>query len=232
MEIIHQTKVDMSIHGISTECGVYMIHIKILDINRRAKEIIDTLLDRSWIKRLGVIDQKAYNARAEKTIIHLVENILNHVEDDVTEEFGEYLISDSAGNALSEVHKHKKIALAELWKEQMTGNPGFDFHTESPMELVVFGEAKFKSSGSPYTVALNQIVSFVSDQKDLMELADLQKMASEKSIQNALDNKKGFIAAFSLNAKNQSAIFDKALKTEAAKSLLNFTELYLIGIEI
>ncbi|WP_316818673.1 hypothetical protein [Pedobacter nyackensis] len=232
MQIVSAQKIDMSHHGITTACAVYLIHVKILDIKKRAKSIIDTITNRSWITSLGPIDRVSYDARAEKTIKKIVENILMKVDDKVTSDFGEYLVSDSAGNALNIQHGHTKIALAELWKEQASGNPGFDFHTESSTELIIYGEAKFKTSDSPYTLALDQIVNFVDDKKDLMELTDLKNFCSANAITNALNHKKGFIAAFSLNAVDHNKIFEKALKTASAQKLMVHNELYLIGVQV
>jgi len=232
MEIVNAQKIDMSAYGVSTACSVYLIHVKILDIKQRAKDIIDAITNRSWITTLVPIDQRAYNARSEKTIKKIVEDILLKVEDTVTSDFGEYLVSDSAGNALNIQHGHTKIALAELWKEQKSGNPGFDFHTESSSELIIYGEAKFKTADSPYTVALDQIVSFVDEKKDQMELVDLKHFCSNKAVSNALDDKKGFIAAFSLNAVDHKKIFEKALKTASAIKLMDHAELYLIGVQV
>lgn len=233
MKIVTSKKFDITTLGLpTTACQVYIIHVKIIDINGRAKEIIDVISEKSWIKKLGAVNQIAYSARAEKTITKIVDDILGKVDNKVTEDFGEYLVSDSAGSALVQEYGHTKIALAELWKEQKSGNPGFDFHTESQSQLIVYGEAKFNTSNSPYTVALNQIVSFVDDKKDDMELSDLQNLVSVEAVDNAANKKRGYIAAFSLNAKNHTAIFNKALKTEAAKKLYSHSELYLIGIEI
>lgn len=232
MKIVSSTKYDLAAEGIISDCDVHCIHVKILDIKKRASEIIAVITDKSWIKKLGVVEQKSYSARSEKTIVKIVYDILNKIEDKVTEDFGEYLVSDSAGNALSQDRKHKKITLAELWKEQKSGNPGFDFHTETLDNLIVFGEAKFKTASSPYTIALDQILEFVENKKDEMELVDLKNFVSTNSVNNFLDNKKGFIAAFSLNAINHKKIFENALKTVSAQKLLCHSELYLIGIEI
>lgn len=229
MKIINALNVDM---GPECACNVYQIHIKIVDIAERAKVITDSISDKSWISKLDAVDRKSYEARAAGTIKKLVDNILAKVTDQVTEDFGEYLVSDSASAALADVHKHSRIALAELWKEQVSGNPGFDFHTECPASLICYGEAKYKSTGSPYTVAINQIRDFISDKKDQMELVDLKCLVSSAAIQNALDDKKAFIAAFSLNAVDKDEIFRKAIQKVVGASLLTHNELYLIGVEI
>lgn len=232
MKVVNAQKIDMAGLGIPTTCSVYQLHLQVSNVAECAGEMIDMLADRSWVTAMQVIPQVSYRARAEKTITTLVNNIFGKVQDTVTEEFGEYLISHSAGCALEESHLHKKMPLAELWKEKITGNPGFDFHTESSTGIVVFGEAKYKATGSPYTVALQQISDFVDGEKDVSELVDLQHFASEGAITNASRGVKGFIAAFSLNAKNIQTIFSNALKSDEAKKLLCHTELYLIGIEI
>jgi hypothetical protein len=232
MEVISAQKIDMSTLGIITECHVYQLKIKVSKVSECAREMIDMLADRSWVTSLNVIQRKSYQARSEKTINELVTNIFGKIEDEVTEEFGEYLISHSAGHALEETLTHKRLPLAELWKEKITGNPGFDFHTETSNELIIFGEAKYNASGSPYTVALQQIGDFIDAEKDLSEMVDLMHFAGENSINNVANGIKGFIAAFSLNAKNHDLVFNNALKSEAAQKLLCHRELYLIGIEI
>lgn len=214
------------------ECQVYVIHVKINDVNARAKEIIETVLDTSWITGLSVIKQAAYSATISKTVEKLVTDILAKVDGKVTEDFGEYLVSDSAGLALQMEYSHKKLAIAELWKEQASGNPGFDFHTESHTTLIAYGEAKYNSGNSPYTIALDQIGLFVTDKKDEMDFIHLENMVSPQAMTNALGKKRGYIAAFSLNAKNIDKVFENALKSASAQKLYCHSELYLIGVEI
>lgn len=232
MVIVDARKIDMATFGISTECEVNLIHVKVVSLKKRVGEILTMLSDKSWIDKLDAIDRRAFSARAEKTIDKIITDILSKVEDTITEEFGEYLVSDVAGSALVNVHTHTKIPLAELWKEKLTGNPGFDFHTQSFSELVAFGEAKFNSTGNPYTLALDQIAEFVDAKKDMSELSDLKYLMSRAAVQKAADGTRAFIAAFSLNAKNHELIFKRALETEAAKKLMCHAELYLIGVEV
>jgi len=232
MEIKSIERIDMNDFGKTSKGAVYKIHVKILDIERRAKDIILSISNDSWIKNLGVVEQLSYSARAKKTIKKLVSEIFEKVESSVTEEFGEYLVSESAKDSLIKHFEHTHIPLAEMWKEKKTGNPGFDFHTESSSNLISFGEAKFSSNSNPHTLALNQIVGFIEDGKDTMELVDLKNFSSPQAIENAVKGSKAYIAAFSVNGQQYDRIFKTAIESDGLGKLLDFPELYIIGVEV
>jgi hypothetical protein len=232
MEIISIGKVNMTDYGKTSMGEVYKIHVKINDVELRAKEIIQSISDSSWISSLGIIEQLSYSARAKKTIEKLVKEIFEKVDTVVTEEFGEYLVSESAKDSLINHMSHTSIPLAEMWKEKKTGNPGFDFHTESPSNLISFGEAKYNSNSNPHTVAINQIVGFIKDGKDTMELVDLKNFTTTEAINNAIIGQRAYIAAFSINGQQYDRIFKTAFESEGFEKLLGFSELYLIGVEV
>ena len=168
----------------------------------------------------------------KKQLKKLVNEIFNKVNNTVTEEFGEYLVSISAKDILITKLDHKNIPLAELWKEKISGNPGFDFHTESPSYLITFGEAKYSSSINPHTHALSQIVDFINEKKDEADLIHLRNFASCKAVENAMNQKKAFVAAFSLNGTQFERIFNTVLTSSRIEPLLEYPELYIIGVEI
>ena len=86
--------------------------------------------------------------------------------------------------------------LQKLWKEKISGNPGFDFHTETPTEFIAFGEAKYRAASNAYNLALKQIKDFIQEKKDLKELSDLKNFVGAKAISNISNlNLKAFIAA-------------------------------------
>lgn len=166
MKVVSFEKIDMNKYGITTGCNVYIAHIKIDDIDKRAEEMIETISDTSWISKLNAITSAAFEATSAKTIEKLVRNVQNRIENDsLTDDFGEYMISDTAQCALEELLKHTKVPLAEILKARLTGNEGFDFHTECCESHVTFGEAKYSGSISPYTKALKQILEFVEKKK-------------------------------------------------------------------
>lgn len=232
MRILQCEKVDMQKYEQVTDCDVYAIHVVIDNIESRAAEMINTISSTSWIAKLSAVDQVSFTARAKQTIEKLVNEIFSKITTSVTDEFGEYLVSLSAQDALESSLSHKKVPLSELFKERKTGNSGFDFHTESHTSIVAFGEAKYSGSTNPYSDALVQIIDFISNEKDKMELADLQKFVSDVAIESALKDKRAYIAAFSINAARPAQIFSNILKSEYIKDLLLYPELYLIGVEI
>lgn len=231
MEIISHEEIDMKSVGKITECKVVCIHIRVTDIKACAEEMITTISDTSWINKLDTIPKISFEARATRTIEKLVNEILSKVDNEITIEFGEFLISYSAQSVLEQKSLHIKVPLAELLKEKISGNPGFDFHTESSGQYIMFGEAKYSGSGTPKALALNQIAKFIDDKKDDAELILLANFVSKYALEKASRGKKGYVAAFSLNAANANLVFQNALKSPVVEKLLAYQELYLIGIE-
>lgn len=225
-------KVDISAYGKTSKGDVYAIHVQIEDVSEMAKKMTNQVLDKSWIAPLKPASKLTYSARSEATIKELSENIFNLVDDKVTEQFGEYLITASAQDSLVHCYRHKLIPISELWKEKVSNNHGFDFHSLSQNELITFGESKFNSNKSSYADALEQIIRFIAAKKDFMDLNDLQNLSSKKSISNMTKGKRGFAAAFSINAAKPKLIIENALKSNLIDSLLDYPEVYIIGVEI
>lgn len=231
MEIIsHNQHIKTSKSG--NTCLVSTLHVKISDVSERAKEMIDIISNTSWINQLEVADQVSYTARAERTIKKLANEIFTKVSSPMSTQFGEYMVSMTAQDALEENAEHIKLPLAELFKEKVLGNPGFDFHTETATTYLAFGEAKYSGRKTPYERAIIQINSFVQLRKDQAELTDLQRFCSKQAIDNALNGMKAYVAAFSINVKNVNRTFSKLLVSEEISPLLEYPELYLIGVEV
>lgn len=218
---------------INNDCTIYCVHVQINDVNKAAKKIIEILEDKCWIKDLlDEDDLDSYQKRIEPTVKHIVEEILNHVENNVSSDFGEYLVSCMSQIILKNNFNHDRILLAELWKEQKSGNPGFDFHTYSPNDLLIYGEAKYNASNNPYAIALKQIVDFIKIGKDIQEYTDIKKIFSKIKSRHKSNSNKAFAASFSLNAKDTNTIFSNAINNENVKKLMDYPELYILGVEV
>ncbi|MGN7439090.1 MAG: hypothetical protein ACTHOO_10665 [Alcanivorax sp.] len=215
------------------KCKVYLVHVQVNDVQGKIQEVFDNIRNTSWIERLGNPNaQLKYSIASERTIKKLTEEIFNGGNSPLTEETGEYVISVSAVTVLSEEYGHKKVAISELWKEQKSGNPGFDFHSVNPDSVVIFGEAKYKSNPpSPHGTAFNQINDLISEKKDAMDLVDLEQIIGIFPTERFRNGFKGYSAAFSLNAKSPETVMSNALTSTLAKPLLEYSELYIIGME-
>ena len=217
--------------GLNPSSEIHFIHVVIDEVQTRIDEIVNTFLDTSWVSEMKPWKRDSYLACANKTIDKLTQMIADKAEDQISEDIGEYLISDTAQEILTRIFHHLKVPLAEIIKERISGNQGFDFHTESPANILVFGEAKYSGNHTPRANAINQICGFIEQKKDIAELKTLEDFVSEQALKNAIQNIKGFSAAFSLNSRLET-IIRNTLSSETFKDLLVYPELYLIAIEI
>ena len=232
MEIVSVKIENMGDYGKSSEGIVYSVHVIIKDIEVRAADMVSNISNTSWISKLDAVARVLYSARSERTITKLVNYIINRVENTITDEFGEFLVSDSAQSVLVGELDHEKVPLAEFLKEKDSGNPGFDFHTETHTNLVAFGEAKYSGKGNPHGKSLSQIVRFIDLKKDDAELVDLRNFVSESAMDNSLHGRRAYVAAFSVNHDNPEIIIRNSLKSKFIDDLLVFPEVYVIGVEV
>jgi hypothetical protein len=233
MELSEFKQINLTDYNKTSECEVYIAHVKINNIRQRVEEITKEIADESWISSLTPSIQIAYKARARKTIKKIVNDILLKVKDKVTEDFGEYLVSITAKDILRDYKKHGEIPLAELLGKKKSGNSGFDFHTLTHNNIISFGEAKYTTYKNPYSDALSQICSFIDEEKDLADILHLEKFVPEDCINKLTNGEKAFVAAFSLNAKKTIRVFNNIIKnSKAFDELLKYKELYLIGVQI
>ncbi|WBF66327.1 hypothetical protein LN040_11365 [Desulfovibrio subterraneus] len=233
MEIVTCKKVDMQQYGITTDCDVYLAHVKIYDIDKCATEMISAISDTSWINSLRATQMATFRVTSKKTIEKLVNNIKNRaIDDSLTDDFGEYMVSNTARKALETAYGHSLVPLAELLKGRLTGNEGFDFHSECNISYIIFGEAKYSASKNPYTDALTQIIGFIDNEKDLAELNILEHFVSNEAVNNCIGGIKGFTAAFSINALNPDIVLKNVLNSDYLHNLLSHKEIYLIGVEV
>lgn len=208
----------------------YISFIEIKDVNSHATKLLREITDTSWIARLDPISKMSYEKIALKTIKKLVQ-IFKSVNSTVTSDFGEFMISMSSGHCLQEKHNHTALPLSELWKEKVSNNPGFDFHTLSPADKFSFGEAKFVSDGNSYTSSAEQVLRFIGEGKDQMDAVHLRYFGSVVAINNLKKGKRGFIIAFSINSDDFKLILKNSLKNKDIKELSKCCdELYIIGV--
>lgn len=214
-------------------CSLHEFVLKIDDHKSYALDMIKEISDKSWIANLGIIAKMSYEASVNRTADELVEIFkLQSNSSKLTEEFGEFMISMSTIACLVDQLSHQKIPLAELWKEKLKGNPGFDFHTEAPSNILAFGEAKYRTTTNAYGVAASQVIQFIEMRKDFGDCIHLQNFV--QNAVNRLVNEKirSFTLAFSMESDNYSTIFKNALQNKDIQSIAkNSQELYLVGVK-
>lgn len=213
-------------------CDVNCIHVQITDLQAVVEDLHKSIADTSWINELDALSQQTFKATSERTINKFVTEIIAGVQSNLNQDIGEYIISYAGQCVLETTYSHKKIPLAELLKEKVSGNPGFDFHTLSTKRFIVFGEAKFSMNGTPRAIALNQIGDFIALKKELAELNSFRAFLDEEIEKNVLDGMRGYAAAFSFNSDNIDTIFRNALESDIIEELIKHNELYLIAVEI
>lgn len=236
MKIIECKIVDTCSFGYKKHNHVYSILVEVEAANAKqeASDIIKIVIDTSWILKFDAIDQASLLACATPTINKIVDSILNKVGTKIEKEFGEYLVSYNAQRALVECLSHSAIPLPELFKEKVSGNPGFDFHTISPNTLIVFGEAKYNSNKSPFDNAEKQIIDFLDPrrQKHIKELKEVRRFSGDIAAKKVIDGSLGIAAAFSIYAKDAQKTMENAIKHTEFQNLLSNDEVYIIGINI
>jgi len=97
----------------------------------------------------------------------------------------------------------------------------------------MFGEAKYVANTTAYNSALNQIRQFINDGKDMMDLFEIyQFMPSEIPLDNANNNIKGYVAAFSTNGATDDYIISKVIGHENYETLSSHPLFITIAVDL
>lgn len=235
--VISKFEVDKNKYKL-TSCSakIYACLVSV-DASESISSIIKEINDKSWMAKLDIVDQISYEARLTETVKIIMRDCVKFSSDTNYNMYdysvvGEYIVSKEGRRALVEEFNHKSIPLAELWKEKVSNNPGFDYHSESTANKIVFGEAKYKSSYNPYNDAISQVEYFIEEKKDCKELTDLKNFVSENATQNFLQSKKGFAIAFSVKGNSPIEIIDNAILSDKIVKIKDYDEFYIIGVVI
>lgn len=150
MKVIECKKIDTEKHD-----NITYIRIEPENLAVTLRDIITSLSDLSWISRFDKLYiRNSFQKRAEDTAKYLANKILKEDDDKITEDSGEYVVSELAREALVTELNYLDIPLAELFKEQVSGNPGFDFYSANKEKIIIFGEAKYNSRQNAYGVGM------------------------------------------------------------------------------
>lgn len=192
MKIIECKNIDTENHQ-----HIKFIRIQPEELSITIREILESLSDVSWISRFDKpYMQISFKKRAKDTARYLADKILKNDSDSVTADSGEYIVSELARKALVQELKYFDIPLAELFKEQKSGNPGFDFYSVNNDDIIVFGEAKYSSSKNAYGLGMEQVDRFIKEEQDIADLNDIDKFLKDESLMKAVEGEKAYAIAF------------------------------------
>lgn len=232
MKIIHLDKIDIAKYGKKSSGSFFVAHVRVDNLKETSESILVAINDKSWIQRLNYAKKETFESCMEATVRKIAQEIFNRKQGALTESFGEYIISFTALDTLEEGFGHNKVPLAELLRDQESGNPGFDFHSESTSKIIVFGEAKYSEKSTAHGRGIKQVKEFIGSKKDSRDLNMLEGIVSDEAIESHRNKRKGFAVAFSYHSQDIEKTLKNIFKSEHIEALLNHEEVYLIAIEI
>lgn len=213
-------------------------HIKFLrinpsDIKLTLKNVLDSLMNLSWLSNFDedyLVD--SYKLRCEQSIKHIATNIIKQNDSSVTRSSGEYIVSELARSCVVDTHSYLDIPIADLFKKQIAGNPGFDFYTLNSNKNILFGEAKYIAKQSGHLSALKQSYNFYTQKQHITEIADIQNFFCKESLANCKKDEIGFMVAFSAKKTTTKNFIDIIKKNPNYQELIKFKEVILIAVNI
>jgi len=212
---------------------VFFLRVKPEDIKETLANIFQVLSDLSWISNFDEDYVKtSFKQRAETTLADISGKILASSTDEVSSNAGEYIVSELAREAIINELNYLDIPLAELYNKKKSGNPGFDFHSQTCDDIVIFGEAKYLDDRNAYGSGLKQVVRFISEKKDISDLADLRDFCSKEALSMVNQGLKGFAIAFSAKEMESEEIIKNVMKNKYFNSLLPYKEIIIVAVNI
>ncbi len=215
--------------------NIHFFRIKINqeNVSITLREVLNCLSELSWISKFDKpYMQNSFNKRATDTIDYITTNIINGTESEVTTDSGEYVVSVLSKKTIVDKLDYLDVPLAELIKEKVVGNPGFDFYSENKNNILLFGEAKYVAKANAFNKALEQIEKFSISGKDLNDIASIVHFFSEEALENANNGDKGYIAAFSSTEIETEKLVKHIQDNEHYKNLSSHKELICVAVTI
>ncbi|MEC0259798.1 MULTISPECIES: hypothetical protein [Paenibacillus] len=215
-------------------CSITFIRIDPENLQDTLSAIITALMDLSWLSRFDQDYMKgSFRLRANETIADIQKKITDSSDDKVTKEAGEYVVSELARESLISNMNYLDIPLAELLGMKVSGNPGFDFHSQNNgTHTVIFGEAKFNSRQSAYDSAIKQIYQFIADKKDIKQIADLHPFCTPEALTRANSGLKGFAIAFSAKSTSSDLLIANIMEHTNFSELSKHVEIVIVAVNL
>lgn len=228
LRILECEKIDIEKHD-----NILFIRIEPEDLSMTIRNIIDSFSDMSWISKFDKpYMRESFLQRAEASAKYLADKIQKEDDSGITKDSGEYVVSELARQTLVKQLKYLDIPLAELFKEQVSGNPGFDFYSANKEEIIIFGEAKYNSRQNAYGIGMEQVDRFIQEGQDLSDLNDIDKFFDDKSLEYAALGDKAYAIAFASKKTPSKKIIDGIVSNTHYNNLAVHKEIIFIAVNV
>lgn len=219
---------------LQVEENVLFLRVEIDDMHKILYYILETISSNSWFAKFeDPMIRKSYKIRLNKTICDLVKKIEREESGKITDVTGEKVVSELGRQAIVDSLHYKDIPLGDVFKQSSTGNGGFDMFSENLQHEPLFGEAKYLCGKNAYGSALNQIHTFIEDEKDVNDYADIKDFLSEEAKKKMDDGERGYIAAFSSKGTASRELLENIKKNQHyAWIRIMGTEVVLVAVNI
>lgn len=228
LRILECEKIDIEKHN-----NILFIRIEPEDISVTIRSIIDSFSDMSWIAKFDEpYMRKSFLKRAEDSAKYLADKIQQEDNADITKNSGEYVVSELARRTLVNQLKYLDIPLGELFKEQVSGNPGFDFYSANKEDIIIFGEAKYNSKQNAYGIGMEQVDRFIQTEQDLSDLNDIDKFFKNESLERATLGEKAYAIAFASKKTSSEKIIDGIISNTHYDNIAVHKEVIFIAVNV
>lgn len=213
--------------------NITYIRIEPEDISVTLRDIISSFSDMSWISRFDkTYVRNCFFKRADESAKYLADKIQKNIDDVITKDSGEYVVSELARKALVSQMKYLDVPLAELFKEQVSGNPGFDFYSANNDNIIIFGEAKYNSRNNAYGVGMEQVDRFIREGQDLSDLNDIDKFFEDESLNYANNGDKAYAIAFASKGTSSETIIKGIVSNSHYTNIAENKEVLYLAVNI
>ena len=228
MKVLECKKIDVENYN-----SITYIRIDPENLSVTIRDIITSLSNLSWIAKFDKsYTRNSFFKRAEDTAEYLADKILKDDGDKITEDSGEYVVSELAREALVIELKYLDVPLAELFKEQVSGNPGFDFYSANKEKVIIFGEAKYSSGRNAYGIGMEQVDRFIREGQDVSDLNDIDKFFEEESLKLADKGDKAYAIAFAAKGTASDMIIKGIIRNKHYKDIAINKEVIFLAVNV
>ncbi|MGT2785168.1 hypothetical protein [Streptococcus merionis] len=213
--------------------NVIFIRVEPSDLETTISEIINHFQNMSWIDKFDEnYKKRSFQSRSLPTVKFLKEKLENHASDRITTDIGETVVSELSRSSLINQLDYLDVPLGELIKQQISGNSGFDFFSETKNSVIVFGEAKYLSKKNAYGNAMEQVERFVVESRDISDLRDIEDFVSLSGLRNASDGVKAYACGFSSTQIDTKNLINHIIKNRYFSTLAKHNEVIYIAVNI